>query len=66
LSHVGASALVVAPFLALELALGALPVAALTTWRRRRRARRGQQAQPARPPELGQPAQPAQSAAQEG
>ncbi|MDP9221154.1 MAG: DUF6350 family protein, partial [Actinomycetota bacterium] len=54
LSHVGASALVVAPFLALELALGALPVAALTTWRRRRRARRAE------------PARGARSAAEEG
>jgi hypothetical protein len=45
LSHVGANALVVAPFLALELALGALPVAALATWRRRRRVRRAEGAE---------------------
>jgi hypothetical protein len=36
LSHVGANALVVAPFLAMELAVGALPVAAIAAWWRRR------------------------------
>jgi hypothetical protein len=38
LAQVGADALVVTPFLALELALGALPVAAAVAWRRRRSA----------------------------
>jgi hypothetical protein len=37
LAEVGANALVVTPFLAVELALGALPVAAVATWWRRRR-----------------------------
>jgi hypothetical protein len=37
LSHVGANAMLVAPFLAMGLAVGAMPVAALATWRRRRR-----------------------------
>jgi hypothetical protein len=37
LAHVGANALVVAPFLAVELAAGALPVAAALAWRRRRK-----------------------------
>jgi hypothetical protein len=37
LGHVGANALVVAPFLAMELAVGALPAAATGAWWRRRR-----------------------------
>ena len=37
LAHVGANAVLVAPFLAMGLAVGAMPVAALATWRRRRR-----------------------------
>ncbi len=54
LADVGADALVVAPFLALELALGALPVAAVVRWRRSRSA-------PPVPPVLPDP--PAGSAA---
>ena len=38
LADVGANALVVTPFLAIELALGALPAAAILTWWRRRSA----------------------------
>jgi uncharacterized protein DUF6350 len=37
LAHVGANALVVVPFLAMELAAGAVPVAAASSWWRRRR-----------------------------
>jgi hypothetical protein len=36
LSEVGANALLVTPFLAVGLALGAMPVAGLVAWRRRR------------------------------
>jgi hypothetical protein len=59
LSHVGANALVVAAFLALELALGAFPVAALTTWRRRRRAERAEGGQSAAEKGRLQPVDPA-------
>jgi Family of unknown function (DUF6350) len=37
LAHTGANALVVVPFLAMELAVGALPAAAVASWWRRRR-----------------------------
>jgi hypothetical protein len=40
LADVGANALLVTPFLALGLAVGAMPVAALVSWRRRRRSTR--------------------------
>jgi hypothetical protein len=57
LSHVGANALVVAPFLAVELAGGAMPVAALLAWRRRRRVRAARPVAPVSPaagsPEAG-------------
>lgn len=47
LAHVGANALVVGPFLAMELAVGALPVAAVGAWWRRRRTGTGTGPQPA-------------------
>jgi hypothetical protein len=56
LADVGANALIVTPFLALELALGALPAAAILTWWRRRSAP---------PPDLAAPDEVAASASAE-